>query len=116
MQLFVKLNSEALDPERATEEMCKGAFPELPTVKICGALDVPCVVLGKAGVAGEKVIAGAAVPPVPLRATVCGESGASSAIVKLAERKPGAAGVKVTTMEQLELTAIGDVHVGLEEL
>lgn len=30
-QLLVRLNSEALDPPRDTEEICSGAFPELMT-------------------------------------------------------------------------------------
>ena len=30
-QLLVRLNSDALDPPRETEEICSGAFPELMT-------------------------------------------------------------------------------------
>lgn len=30
-QLLVRLNSEALDPPKETEEICSGAFPELVT-------------------------------------------------------------------------------------
>jgi hypothetical protein len=31
VQLLLRLNSEALDPPRETEEICNGAFPELMT-------------------------------------------------------------------------------------
>ena len=31
MQFLLRLNSEALDPPRETEEICKAAFPELTT-------------------------------------------------------------------------------------
>lgn len=110
-QLLVRLNSEALDPERETEEICNDAFPELMTDMVCGALEVPCVVDGKEGEDGEKVRAGRTAMPVPVRATVCGEPEASSAIIKLATRWPAAVGVKTREMTQFEPGASGAVQL-----
>lgn len=106
-QLLVKLYSEALEPPRETEEICKGAFPELMRDMACGALEVPCVVEGKEGDDGEKVSAGKTAMPVPLRTTVCGEPGASSAIIKFATRWPAAVGVKTMERMQFEPGASG---------
>lgn len=111
VQLPVRLNSEALDPERETEEICRGAFPELVTDMDCGALEVPCVVEGKEGEGGEKVRAGTTAMPVPLRATVCGEPEVSSAITKLATRWPAAVGVNTREMMQFEPGASGAVQL-----
>ena len=117
VQLFVKLKSEGLGPLRETEETCSGELPELMTVNVCIAPDVPCVIVGNEGTAGEKVTLGPApATPVPLRARVCGLPGASSVIVTVAERTPEARGVNVTITVQAELTAIAELHVGLEEL
>ena len=113
---MVKLNSEALEPARATDATWRGAFPVLVTVSVCAAPDVPCVIVGNEGVAGEKVTPGPTATPVPFRATVCGLPGASSVIVTVAERKPEARGVNVTIIVQLELTAMAELHVGLEEV
>jgi hypothetical protein len=111
VQLLVRLNSEALDPARETEEICKGAFPELMTDMVCGALEVPCVVEGKDGEGGEKVRAGRTAMPAPVRATVCGEPEASSAIIKLATRWPAAVGVKTREMTQFEPGASGAMQL-----
>jgi hypothetical protein len=116
VQLFVKLKSEELGPPRATEETWRGAVPELMTVRVCTAPDVPCVIVGNEGAAGEKVTPGPVATPVPLRAKVCGLPGASSVIVTVAERTPEARGVNVTIIVQAELTAMAELHVGLEEL
>ena len=111
MQLLVTVNSEALAPLRATEETCKGAFPELTAVSVCGALDVPCVVAGNDGTGGERLRAGTRAIPVPLRVTVCGDPCASSAIVKSAVRWPEAVGLKTREMAQLEPGASGAVQL-----
>ena|SRR5215471_8882971 len=86
LQLLVRLNSEALGPLNDTEETCSAAFPELLTVTVCAVLDVPCVVAGKDGTAGEKLMAGTTAMPVPVRPTVCGAPGASSITIKFAVR------------------------------
>lgn len=104
-QLLVKLKSEGLGPVRETEEMCSVVLPELMTVKVWGALEPPCVVLGKDSAGGEKVTAGEGAMPVPLRTRVCGVPGALSAIWRLAVDGPTAAGVKVMLTEQLALGA-----------
>jgi hypothetical protein len=115
-QLLVKANSAALEPASATDETWRGAFPELMTVNVCTPPDVPCVIVGNEGVTGEKVTPGPTATPVPLRLTVCGLPGASSVIVTVAERKPEASGANVTIIVQLELTAMAELHAGLEEL
>lgn len=116
VQLLVKLKSEGLGPLRETEETWSGAVPELITVSVWAAPEVPSVIVGNEGTVGEKVIAATGATPVPLRAKVCGLFGASSEIVTVAERTPGARGVKVTMTVQAELTAIAELQVGLEEL
>ena len=86
------------------------------TVSICAAPEVPCVTVGNEGAEGEKVTPGLAATPVPARVTVCGLPGASSVIATVAERAPGARGVRVTVIVQAELIGIAVAHVGLEEL
>ena len=110
-QLLVKLKSGGLGPLREMEEIMSGALPELVTVRACDGLDVPCVVVGKEGTAGEKVAAGAGAMPVPLRTRVCGEAGALSATWRLAVSVPTAAGVKLMLTEQLALGARVARHV-----
>src|SRR5260370_38321319 len=67
VKLLVKLKSEGLGPPRATDETWRGAVPELMTVSVCTAPDVPWVIVGNAGAAGEKVTAVVVATPVPLR-------------------------------------------------
>jgi hypothetical protein len=86
------------------------------TVSVCTVPDVPCVIVGNEGAAGEKTTPGPVATPVPFRARVCGLPGASSVIVTVAERKPEARGVNMTIIVQAELTAMAELHVGLEEL
>ena len=105
VQLLVKLKSEALGPERVTEEMVKGAFPELMTVSTCGALEVPWVVEGNESEEGERVTAGAAATPVPLRARVCGLPAALSTTARSAVDVPVVVGEKLILTEQLALGA-----------
>lgn len=109
--MLVKLNSEALDPPRETEETCSVAFPELVTVNVCATLDVPCVLVGNDGTAGEKVTAGAVEMPVPLRAKVCGDPGTSSEMIRLAVRCPGAVGLKTSKIVQFAAGATGAVQL-----
>lgn len=105
VQLLVKLKSEALGPLRETEETCSGAVPGFMRVSVCGALEVPCVVEGNEGEAGERVTAGAAASPVPLRTRVCGLPGALSATWRSAVKLPALAGLKVMLTEQFALGA-----------
>lgn len=111
VQLLVELKSEGLAPPRETEEMVRGALPELATVRVCAGLDVPCVVAGKDGTGGERVRAGARAMPVPLRVMDWGEPGASSAISKSAMRWPAAVGLKTREMVQLAPGASGAVQL-----
>ena len=116
LQLLVSMKSEGFVPARDTAEICRIPVPEFVTVSVCAAPDVPSVIVGKEGSAGEMEIPMPVAAPVPLRASVCGESGALSVNVRVAERKPGACGVNVTFTVHAELTAMGELHVGLEEL
>lgn len=70
VQVLETLNSEALGPATEIEETCSGAFPELTAVRVCGALDAPCVVAGNDGAGGERLRAGRTAMPVPLSTTV----------------------------------------------
>lgn len=111
VQLLETLNSEALAPLRETEETCRGAFPELTAVSVCGVLDVPWVVAGNDGIGGERLRAGTRAIPVPLRVTVCGDPCASSAIVRSAVRWPEALGLKTTERAQLAPGTSGDAQL-----
>jgi hypothetical protein len=96
-------------PPATTLEICRGALPELVTVTLIAALDVPCNVLGKFTVLDESVTAGPVTGgpmPVPVRVTTCGLPGALSMKLTVACRAPAAAGVKVTAMEQDAFAAI----------
>ena len=86
------------------------------TVRVCNVPDLPSVIVGNEGAAGEKVAPGPVATPVPFRARVCGLPGASSVIVTVAERTPEARGVNMTIIVQAELTAMAELHAGLEEL
>ena len=110
-QLLVNPNSEAFGPPRETEEMCSVALPELLTVSVCDALEVPCVVTGKDGEGGEKVTVGTTAMPLPLKARLCGEPEALSETIRLAVRWPAAAGVKTTEIVQLEAGATAVVQL-----
>src|SRR3989442_15229167 len=79
VQLLVKLKSEGLGPAPATEEMWRGAFPELVMVNVCGAPVVPCVMVGKEGAVGERVTAGTAGGRGPVRTRGWGPAGGLSA-------------------------------------
>jgi hypothetical protein len=73
----------------------------------------------KLSVAGSSVTIGELVIGVfakPLITRVCGESGASSLSVMVAERRPAASGRNVTEMRQLEFGAIGVLQFGAEKL
>ena len=59
----------------------------------------------------EKVMAGTAAMPVPLRRRVCGEAGASSVIIKFAVRWPGAIGLKTSKIVQLAAGATETVQL-----
>lgn len=59
----------------------------------------------------EKVTAGTAAMPVPLRRRVCGEAGASSVIIKFAVRWPGAIGLKTSKIVQLAAGATEAVQL-----
>ena len=52
---------------------------------------------------------------LPLTLMTCGESGASSVSLRVAERKPAARGVKVTATMQEALTAIALLQDGAEK-
>lgn len=72
----------------------RAALPVLVSVKDCVAEDTPTFVEAKVKLVGEKLAAGP-FAPVPLRVRVCGELGAVSLKVRVAENVPAAVGTKV---------------------
>ena len=109
--LLVMLKSEELGPLRETEETCSGAVPELMTMSVWAIPDVPWVIVGKDGAAGEKEIAGVGATPVPFSVEVCGLPGALSATCTVAENVPGPDGIKLMLTVQLALGASVDAQV-----
>ena len=90
------------------------AVPEFFTVTTCAAVVDPTVVEAKVRLVGVKVTAEAAAAPVPVRATVCGEPVALSAIESEAVNAPAAAGLNSTETVQLAPTASEVVQVFAE--
>jgi len=111
VQLLVKLKSEGLGSAPATEEMWRGAFPELVMVNVCGVPVVSCVMVGKEGAVGERVRAGTAARPAPFRTRVCGLAGALSATSSVANNGPALVGEKSILTEQFEFGASVAVQV-----
>lgn len=93
--------------------MCRIAAPELVRVTVCAGLVVPCVVVANVRLPGDKVTAGRAEAPVPVRGMDCGLPGALSVAVRLAWRAPTAVGEKTMLMVQV---AFGARTVGREQL
>ena len=86
-------------------EMVRAALPVFLSATVCAALVEP-VLAEKVSEVGERETAGAAaVVPVPLSVTVCGEPVALSATESVAAKLATEAGVKVTEIEQLALAA-----------
>src|SRR5260370_37757699 len=54
VQLLVEVKSEGLGPLRETEEIWSGAVPELITVNVWAAPEVPSVIVGDEGTVGGK--------------------------------------------------------------
>lgn len=92
-QLFVAAKS----PLAAMLEISKAALPELVSVTVCTALVEPTGVLANERLVGKTVTAGAS----PVRPTVCGLSGALSAMLSAANCVPVALGVNVILIAQL---------------
>src|SRR5450631_440008 len=74
--------------------------PVLETVTVCAVLLEPTTWEANVRAAGARVIA-AGLTPLPVRAILCGEPLAESAISSWALRVPVAVGVKVTETVQL---------------
>jgi len=90
VQLSVSLKSAAFVPANEMLLMMSAPVPESDTVIATGALGVATVWLPKLTLLGERATAGAV--PVPLTATDCGLSGASSEMLIDAVRAPAADG------------------------
>ncbi len=101
-QVFVCAKSAAFAPVMPMLLIVKPAVPVFANVAVCAELVVPTWV---ANVSDDGVRLAAGATPVPLRATVCGLSTASSATETVAVRLPVAPGVKVIEIVQLSLTA-----------
>ena len=94
MHPLFMLKSAGLPPLNLREEKCRGALPELVIVMFCCGLVVASATPENETAAEERVTAGR--PPVPVSWAVCGELGASSAIVSVAVRVPRAEGANIT--------------------
>jgi len=93
-------------PVMVSDVSVRVAVPEFLTVTTCAAVVEPTVVEAKVRLVGDNVTAGAAAAaPVPVRAAVCGEPVALSAIVRLAVRVPVAAGLNSTETVQVAAAA-----------
>jgi hypothetical protein len=76
------------------------------SVEDCGLLVEPTAMVPKFRVAGRRVAVAVPMPvPVPERATVCDPELVLSKTVRVAERAPDAAGVKVTVTRHVPLAA-----------
>src|ERR1017187_1271156 len=96
----------AFVPVMVSDVSVKAAVPEFLTVTTCAAVVTPTVVDAKVRLVGVRVTAGpAAAVPVPVRATVCGDPVALSAIDSEAVSAPAAAGLNSTETVQVAATA-----------
>jgi len=103
VQVDVSLNSAEFVPVIPMLVRVSGAAPELVSVMVCMALVVPIDCAGKVRNVALRESVGTV--PVPLRATVCGESVALFTMLTAAAAEPDAVGVNVTLMVQLAATA-----------
>jgi hypothetical protein len=85
-----------------------GPVPVFFSVEVCAGLVVPTACDVKVRLVGVKVTAGVAAAPVPVRATVCGDPGASSVTARFAVRVPVVVGAKETEIVQLAEAASVD--------
>lgn len=108
---FAMEKSAELVPVMVMPAIESGALPELVSVAVCAALVAPETAV-KVSVAGVSEAMGAAgAVPVPLKATVCGEPEALSAMERVAVKLAAEAGVKVREIEQLDPAATEAPHV-----
>lgn len=92
----------------AMEVKVSAVWPELVTVTAIGALGVLSAVLGKLAAVGFRSTTGPVLAvPVPVRGRVWVAGVALSASVRVAERAPAAAGVKITERMQVPAAATG---------
>src|ERR1700687_5536102 len=89
------------------------AAPELVSVTVCAGLLLPCEVVAKVRLPGDRVTEGRAETPVPLREIDWGLPGALSIATRLAWRDPAALGGKTMLMVQV---TFGVRTVGTEQL
>src|SRR5574337_1257759 len=94
-----------LVPVTAMLVMLSTALPVLVRVTVCAALVVFTIWLAKVRPAADRLTAGAAVAPVPVRVNECGLPVALSVMVTAAARVPVAVGVNVTLIVQVPLAA-----------
>src|SRR6266581_5927541 len=99
-QVLVCAKSAAFVPVSAMLLMLKDVVPLLVSVTVCAVLSIPTFWLPKFTLVGFRLTAGAAITPVPLRATAWGLPAALSVKVRLALRAPVAPGVKVRLIVQ----------------
>jgi hypothetical protein len=105
-------NSLASEPATVMPLIVSVALPVLVNVIVCAALVVFTTCAAKSNGFGASPTAGAAAaPPVPVKVTVCGLDGASSATEIAAVWVPVALGWKSTAIMQFAPAANDDSHV-----
>jgi len=110
-QVFAEIRKEVAPvPVIASDVRVSAAVPEFFTVTICAAVVTPTVVDAKVRLVGVRVTAGVAATPVPVRATVCGDPVALSAIDSEAANAPAAAGLNSTDTVQVAAVIHRTVH------
>src|ERR1700680_3362933 len=91
------------------------AAPELVMVTLCAGLMLPCEVVAKLRLPGDRVTEGRAEAPVPTRGIDWGLPGALSIATRLAWRDPAALGEKTMLMVQVMFGArtVGEEQLGV---
>ena len=95
-----ELSAAKLAGQAFTFVIVSTVSPVFASVTICGRPEVPTYWFGKVTLGGEKLIP---MTPMPVKGTVCGLPGASSATVSEALAFPTPFGPKVTMVPQLSV-------------
>jgi hypothetical protein len=105
LQLLVCAKSVGFVPAIEIPEIVSAALPVFFSVTVCAAEVVPDTAENVRELGDSEATGAAAVVPVPLKATVCGEPVALSATESVAVKLAADAGVNVTEIAQLALAA-----------
>lgn len=97
-------------PLTAMEERFRANDPRLVAVIICGALDIPVVIVPNVRAVAERERMGTAAVAVPLSAMLCVPLGLLVVMVSDPVRVPVAVGLKITRIWQVVLAARFPMH------